>query len=543
MTEHKKFRVLIVDDIESHLQKFKRHLDDAFDADPNLFGGARPTIDTDSDARNVESIIESSGEFPYDIIIADVFMPLDPDKSTEPDAAGGVVRIYHAIKKAQLHEKVFLVAMTNRSTEAQKELGEILADHNKNYETPWLITQYPKPATTPGPAPFEQLLKPDDWKYAIGRAIGHCKDREWKMTFVRATLQEIVGNSTVLTKAKLDAERYADHPGRIVLLTGETGSGKELIAQALHWHSKRCQNESKGKVNPQNYAKVNCNVLVPTLVKSELFGHIKGAFTGAEETKKGYFDEFRNGTIFLDEFGEDPVVARNLDLLLRRVLSEPRTFQPVGGTTDIQFDGMVILGGSGLAAFLELETTTPDFLSRVGDVPRINVPPLRERRDDIIPLAKFFLARACDKIQIPTKEFSKEAKSLLVKYYWPGNVRELENNMTKIASKLTRVIGLEELDELQNKMRSYASHEASTSNQPDPIPAEVIAALAEARWEKADAARKLFKLPPETSYEGRGGVQTFVKKLNTLITRYSNDPNFASKLQNTNLRSGRRKKK
>lgn len=540
MTEPTKYRVLIVDDDESHLRKLKKHLCDAFDANPNLFGGAKPTIDTDSDARNIESIIKPCGKFPYDIIIADVFMPLNPDKSPEPDPTGGVVRIYRAIKNAQLHESVFLVAMTNRRTEAQKELGEILADHNAHYEIPWLITQYPKPKTIPSPASCEQLLEVDDWKYAIGKAIGCCKDRDWQKTFVRATLQEIVGNSTLLTKAKLDAERYADHLGHIVLLTGETGSGKELIAQSLHWHSQRCPPASKGKDKPENYHAEECQRLNSETVESELFGHIKGAFTGAIGTTPGIFGKFKNGTIFLDEFGSDPVVAQKLDLLLRRVLTKPYTFRPKGATRDVPFNGMIILGSSKLETFLKSKTTAPDFLSRVADVPRINVPPLRERRDDIVSLAEFFLARTCGKMQIPTKILSKDAKNLLVQYPWPGNVRELEIIMNKTASKLTRVIGIEDLPE---KVRSYVPHEAAASNQPDLSVEAVIAALVQAKMEKADAARILFQLPANTPYGGIGGVQTYKRKLDAFLATHSGDPKIAAILPSINSQDGRRKRK
>lgn len=461
-------------------------------------------------------------------------MPLDPTKDATPHPRGGAIRIYEAIKKACLHDRVFLVMMTNRGSDAEIELGEIRADQ-RTYSIPWAITHYPKPETTPGPAPLERLLKPDDWKYAVGRAIGCCQNRDWKTTFVRATLQDIVGNSALLTQAKIEAERYANR--RIVLLTGETGSGKELIAEALHWHSNRCPTASKGKKSPVNYAAVNCQTLVPTLVESELFGHGKGAFAGAHAAKQGYFERFRQGTVFLDELGSDPVVAKEIDLLLRRVLSKPHTFRKVGLTEDIHFEGTVILGGSQLAGLLESEATALDFLSRVGHAARINVPSLRERLDDIVPLAQFFLKRACAESQNPVKELSREVKGLLTGYSWPGNVRELEQMMEGLAGKMTLVIRPEQLPEKVRFFSGSTSTSAPQARAHDPTREQVIEALKASHGNRTQAACLLFAIPSSALEKERDAAR---HRLNDLIDRLgSADPEFASSIPPSRPKGGR----
>jgi DNA-binding NtrC family response regulator len=267
-------------------------------------------------------------------------------------------------------------------------------------------------------------------------------------------------------------------------------------------------------------------------VKSELFGHIKGAFPGADETKLGYFEQFVTGTIFLSEFGEDKVVAKEIDCLLRAVFTKPYTFRKMGSTTDILFGGTVILGVSNLAYFHE-----SDFLSRVGGVPIINVPPLRERHSDIIPLAEFFLRRACDASNIPPKKLSSEVNRYLIKYNWPGNVRQLENMMNILATKLTRIIGPEYLDEQVRKYSGPAP--ASADSRPVPTPAELknalLTSVVDGKAEKSVAACILFQLPDGT-YN-----QASVKELDKLLSLYiSTIPNYKETLPPINSKSGRR---
>lgn len=438
------YRVLIMDDDEEHLQSLFGYLSDAVNSEAYLFGEQIPKIETESDARIVESLIRSCSrieDFPYDIIIADVFMPLDPDKDHAPDPKGGAVRVYNAIKEMQLHENVFLVIMTNLNSEARPELDKMLADQ-KNYEIPWAITHYPKPETTPGPSAFERLWKLDDWKYAVGRAVGRCKDKDWKQTFVRATLQEIVGNSSLLTEVKLKAERFARDNERLVVITGETGSGKELIAQALHRNSARSQGGTLDHFKP-----VNCVNLDGQTTISQLFGHERGAFTGAETAAQGIFEQMQNGTVFLDEFGANLETARMLDERLRILLSK-WDFQRMQGTRILHFNGTVIIGGSKIDWLLKTGKMEPDFVSRVGGAPRIDVPPLRERREDVPPLAEFFLQKACALKPKTQMILTDDAKRLLQAYSWEeGNVRQLEFMMNRLSKLLQIKIDVEDLPE------------------------------------------------------------------------------------------------
>ena len=492
-----------------------------------------PIIKLENKARNVELIIQQSGssqdEFPYDIIISDVFMPLDPDKNPTSDVEGGAVRIYRAIKQAQLYNQVFLVIMTNRNSDADIELRKLRADH-KTYEVPWAIIHYPKPKTAPGPVASEQLLEPSDWADAIKGAILHCKDSEWKKTFIRSTLEEIVGCSSVLTEAKIRAARFANQ--RIVLIFGETGSGKDLIAKAIHDNSNRRRN---------TFTRFNCsNLPNKDLALTELFGCVKG-FATSITARPGIFEQSLNGTVFLDEFGSDIETSNELDLYLRRFLREWK-LKRLGETDEKEkiFTGTVIFGGSKLKRCLDLGELSDDFCSRVRHAQKINVPRLRDRREDIITLADFFLEKTCRQVSKPIKKLSREAQNKLQAYSWPGNVADVQGLMQNLSLVPKLVIGV---DDLPEDIRSYVSNEASASNQPDPSVDEVIAAFDKANMEKAEAARILYQLPSSTHYEGEGGVQTYVKRINTILATCSDHPKVAAILQRINSRGGRRKKK
>jgi len=199
-----------------------------------------------------------------------------------------------------------------------------------------------------------------------------------------------------------------------VLICGESGTGKELIAEAIHNYSRR-------KDKP--FVVVNCAALPENLLETELFGHERGAFTGAIGRKTGRFEMADTGTIFLDEIGE---LSPNLQSKLLRVLQE-HSFQRVGGTETIQGDFRVIAATNrDLEASVREQVFREDLYYRL-NVVRIPVPPLRERRSDIVPLAEHFLQVYSDKNGLPVIGFSDEAILLLQNYFYPGNVRELEN--------------------------------------------------------------------------------------------------------------------
>jgi DNA-binding NtrC family response regulator len=203
-----------------------------------------------------------------------------------------------------------------------------------------------------------------------------------------------------------------------VLIVGETGSGKELIARALHQLSARTDGP---------YVRVNCGALSESLLESELFGHVKGAFTGAIENKTGRFEAAHGGTIFLDEISS---MSAKLQVKLLRVLQE-QEFERVGDSRTIQVDSRVVAATN---QFLEDEVEAgrfrDDLYYRLNVIP-IYLPPLRDRREDIPALADFFLKRYAEENDKEVRGFKPDALDLLARYDWPGNVRELENDVER----------------------------------------------------------------------------------------------------------------
>lgn len=199
-----------------------------------------------------------------------------------------------------------------------------------------------------------------------------------------------------------------------VLITGESGTGKEMIARAIHYNSLR-------KDAP--FVTVDCNTLSENLLESELFGHVKGSFTGAMANKRGMFDVANGGTLFLDEFGNIPLSTQ---AKLLRVIQE-HEFRAVGSTTTQKTNvRLVAATNKDLKAMVADGTFREDLFYRVNVFP-IHAPALRERRDDIPALAFHFLKMFCNELDRPVAEISEGAMSLLVNHDWPGNVRELEN--------------------------------------------------------------------------------------------------------------------
>ncbi|HVB34095.1 MAG TPA: sigma-54 dependent transcriptional regulator [Patescibacteria group bacterium] len=204
-----------------------------------------------------------------------------------------------------------------------------------------------------------------------------------------------------------------------VLILGETGTGKELVARSIHFHGLR----KKGPFVP-----VDCTGLVPTLVESELFGHVKGAFTGALQAKRGLIESASGGTLFLDEIGEFPL---EMQAKLLRILQE-REVRPVGATATVAVDIRVVAATNrDLGREVEKGRFRQDLFYRLNVVP-IRVPPLRERKSDIPLIANHFLER-WSRDERPTPVFSEDAMARLVAYDWPGNVRELENAVSRAA--------------------------------------------------------------------------------------------------------------
>jgi PAS domain S-box-containing protein len=225
--------------------------------------------------------------------------------------------------------------------------------------------------------------------------------------------EEIVGASTALSRILARVAKVAPTDST-VLITGETGTGKELIARAIHKRSRRAQ---------RVFASVNCAALVPSLVSSELFGHEKGAFTGATQRRVGRFELANGGTLFLDEVGELPL---DTQIALLRVLQE-REFERVGGKDRIKVDVRIIAATNrDLNVALANGTFRSDLFFRLNVFP-IQVPPLRERREDIAMLLEYFLHRYAKQVGKVFKSIDKHTLDFFRDYGWPGNIRELQN--------------------------------------------------------------------------------------------------------------------
>jgi transcriptional regulator with PAS, ATPase and Fis domain len=231
-------------------------------------------------------------------------------------------------------------------------------------------------------------------------------------------LPEIVGTSPAMREV-FRLTRMAAPTNASVLLIGETGTGKEVIARALHKRSQRATGP---------YIRVNCGALHENLLESELFGHVKGAFTGAIENKTGRFEAAHGGTIFLDEISS---MSAKLQVKLLRVLQE-REFERVGDSKTVRVDVRVVAAtNESLEDEIDAGRFREDLYYRLNVVP-IPLPPLRERREDIPLLAQFFLKRYGEQNRRDVPDLTPDLTDALLAYDWPGNVRELENTIERL---------------------------------------------------------------------------------------------------------------
>jgi two-component system, NtrC family, response regulator AtoC len=268
---------------------------------------------------------------------------------------------------------------------------------------------------------FDYIIKPfnnDEVKILVKRAMQfrHLKDevkvlqRELNNSY---RLDKIITNSPKMMQLYKVIGKVAQ-TNATVLIMGESGTGKELVANTIHYNSHR-------KTGP--FVKINCGALPESLLETELFGHEKGAFTGAIHKKLGRFEAAEHGTIFLDEIGE---ISQSLQVKLLRVLQE-REFERVGGTETIKADFRVVAAtNKDLKSMVEKGEFREDLYYRL-NVVSLRVPPLRERKEDIGLLARYFLQKFSQENNKEMITFDEEAMRLLEEYPWPGNVRELQN--------------------------------------------------------------------------------------------------------------------
>lgn len=355
-------RVLVVDDKPNNLKLFAEILAADYDA-----------YTADSGARALAML--ELGDF--DVVVSDIRMP----------GMDGVT-LLNEIKR--VHTEVEVVLMT--------AFGSV-----------------PKAVNAMKAGAYNYLTKPidpDELLVVVGQAAERkrLKDVAAGRVEERATFGRLVGQSAAMQRLFHLIERAAKSTVT-VLITGESGTGKELVARAVHEHSER-------RTRP--FIPLNCGAIPETLLESELFGHERGAFTGANNAKQGLFEEAEGGTLFLDEVGEMPLL---LQVKLNRVLQE-RASRRVGGVAERGFDVRIIAATNiDLHDAVSKGAFREDLLYRL-EVFSIRTPPLRERADDIPTLAGVFLERhGAGEIE----GFTAEAIELLMQHSWPGNVRELEN--------------------------------------------------------------------------------------------------------------------
>ncbi len=268
---------------------------------------------------------------------------------------------------------------------------------------------------------FNYLMKPfspDTIEAVLEKARDHVSlihENQYLRQQVAGNRQapHIIGESPALKKVMEEAIQVAQSNSS-VFISGESGTGKEVIAQAIHYHSTRAH---------KPFIKVNCAAVPETLIESEFFGHEKGAFTGASAKHLGRFELANLGTLLLDEITEIPL---SLQAKLLRAIQE-HEFERIGGTKPVKVDVRLIsTSNRDVKEAILKKSLREDLYYRLNVVP-IYLPPLRERKEDIIPLAQYFLEKFCDENHKESKELASDAKKKLLAYHWPGNVRELAN--------------------------------------------------------------------------------------------------------------------
>ena len=289
----------------------------------------------------------------------------------------------------------------------------------------------------------------------------------------RRSFYNIIGKSKEIQKIYDLIEILSDVQST-VLITGESGTGKELVAEALHY---------KGIRSNKPLVKLNCTALSESLLESELFGHVKGAFTGAMKDKIGRFQKADGGTIFLDEIGN---ISSNMQLHLLRVLQE-REFEQVGGNETIKVDVRVIAAtNEDLKEKVRLGQFREDLYYRL-KVVEIKLPPLRERIEDILLLSEFFIQKLNKKFNRNITGISSSVQRIFMEYSWPGNIRELAHTVEH-AFILCRNSVIT-VDDLPGDLRepSFLPGSDKIENEKEII----LSALERFRWNKTDTARFL----------------------------------------------------
>lgn len=291
--------------------------------------------------------------------------------------------------------------------------------------------------------------------------------------------QHLVGNSLATQEVRERIRQAVAANVDTIFITGETGTGKEVVARAIHF---------QGSSEEQPFVAVNCSALPESLVESELFGHVKGAYTDATTDKPGYFEIANNGTLLLDEIADLPL---DIQAKLLRVI-DTRTLRRLGGTEEISFQEHIISAfNRDPPQLVKSGQFRSDLFHRLNLFP-IHLTPLRERTEDILPLVDHFLAAYTARRGRSFDGFSDGAKSSLLDYQYPGNVRELRNIVERTAvlcpPKIS-LIGIEHLDIQGEALEELPSQpdESAVESESD----QIVQALEETRWNRSQAAKNL----------------------------------------------------
>ncbi len=292
----------------------------------------------------------------------------------------------------------------------------------------------------------------------------------------RQQFYHIIGKNKEMQKIYTLIEDLADVQ-TTVLITGESGTGKELVAEAIHY---------KGKRSSKPLVKVNCSALSESLLESELFGHVKGAFTGADKDKIGRFQKADSGTIFLDEIGD---ISPRMQLRLLRVIQE-KEFERVGDSTPIKADVRIIAASNqDLSRKVKLGEFREDLYYRL-KVVEISLPPLRNRTEDIPFLIDHFLQKLNSKLNKNIIDVSEDVKKIFLEYHWPGNVRELEHSLEH--AFVTSRQDIITVDQLPKNFKEFQSEKLSYPAEKELVePNVILDALKKTGWNKSKAARLL----------------------------------------------------
>jgi len=359
-------------------------------------------------AENGRKAMDMLRQQPADIIISDVKMP----------DMGGIELLRAARELNPNVEVIMMTAFANEATAHEAFLLGAFDFVHKPFDNELLKEKVARAVDKIARAAEAQTLKDENEALIKGQRA-------------RGRLSNIIGQSDRMQSVFQMTETVAQVPST-VLLTGESGTGKELVARAIHDLSPRAQ---------KPFVSVNCGAFTETLLESELFGYVKGSFTGANANRKGLFEAANQGTIFLDEIGE---MSPAMQVKLLRVLQE-RKVRPVGAHEETEVNTRVIAATNrDLAAMVKDGSFREDLYYRISVIP-MELPPLRERKGDIVELAQYFIGKHCAQTGRDLS-ISPPAMRLLEAYSWPGNVRELEHTIERaVALEMTNTIQPERL--------------------------------------------------------------------------------------------------